>query len=267
MTTETQKRHELRVLLEYLGTTQRIGCINDGAEPPDFLVNFPDRTLAVEVTEYHRPRDGRERFTVREVEATWDQVRDCARGYCAVGWDEGYLSVWLELRQRRLPPRSEVSSFVKAVRDLIRQNRHLITRDPLYMDVCDSDSKLLASYLSTIRVRKARTYMEWDWNFSAGSVGTSDEEILSSLKGKLEGYRPVAGVDANVLLVSGWHGRMSQIIAPWLDRFRNYRALNTALAAGPFDEVAILCFTDRRLRWTRSEGWQSLHEGCAAGFD
>jgi len=99
--------------------------------------------------------------------------------------------------------------------------------------------------------------LEWDWNRNFAGVGTSDSEMVDVVSRKVVAYKPVEGAVQNVLIIVGWRGLLSEMIAPmgaW--QFAGFTRLNAMLSAGPFDQVAVLCTRD--LLWRRGAGWHEI---------
>ena len=99
--------------------------------------------------------------------------------------------------------------------------------------------------------------MEWDWNYEFAWVGSSNDELVSNLSGKLRLKRP-EDVDELHLVVAAdgptggsYIGYLSpELLDSWAD-------LNTALARSDYDVVAILNYQDTCI-WREGQGWSLI---------
>lgn len=258
MTRISQKEKERGILDAYFRAAETQYVIQEEREHPDFIVLAEGRRFGVEIIEYHVPQMENGGFTRRQVESGWERLREYVVEFRETHSEIDGLSVWLEFRSMRVPSTREVPGFVDAVAaEVAGLSSDVGPDEHHYHKVCSDSPAILQQYLSSIRIRVVSCYMEWDWNHSAGSVGTSDEEMLAVLEPKLSGYRAPDGIDSSHLVVAGWGGRMSEIISPLcVEQFAHFHGLNDALHKGPFDAVAILCFMN--LIWERGKGWREL---------
>lgn len=257
MTRPEQKREERAAVEQYLQATGFEGEVEDGADPPDFILTTDHKKVALEVTGYHQPLKTSEGHTRREVEAAWTEVRKYVVSYRERNSALGKLSVRLEFLRLSVPRTKEIASFVEAVTAEIVSNRAAINEKTYRVLIEESDAPILKKYLKCIRVREVDCYMEWDWNHDFAGVGTSDDEMMLAIGKKLTDYRRPEGVDENHLIVAGWGGHLSQVAAPMHEQeLASFKNLNQALEASAFDCVAILCFRD--FVWRRGLGWEPL---------
>jgi hypothetical protein len=235
------------------------GQIELGPEPPDFLIHANGKTIAVEITEYHQPLRTQQGHTRREVEAAWQRIREHVVTYREDKKDLDNLSVRLEFVSLSVPSTKERAAFVDAVHEKIKAVEKTISKKSNRMLIEDSDPAILRQYLKCVRVRSVSCYMEWDWNHDFAGIGTSDDEMMLAIGGKLRHYVPPKEIDENHLVIRGWGGRLSEIAAPvHEEQLASFRELNQALEASAFDCVAILDLRD--FVWRRGAGWVSLQE-------
>lgn len=258
MTRKTQKQRERAVLDYYMASTGINGSVEEGPEPPDYIVRSGDKAIAVEITEYHQPLRTAKGHTRREVEAAWHMVREHVVGFRKNVAELDKLSVGLEFIELAVPSTREIAPFVRAVADKIVAARSSIDDIFCYLRITDADPPILGRYLRSIRVRFADCYMEWDWNYDFGGVGTSDSEMMDAVGAKLAGYRRSQGVDESHLVIAGGGSLLSQIAAPiHEDELASFEELSRALEASAFDQVTI--FDIRDFVWRRGIGWRPLN--------
>lgn len=245
----------------YMDLVSLSGSLIAGGEPPDFVIQSQTGAIAVEVLEYHLPHRTAAGHTRREVESSWQALRDFVVEYRQKYPELDRLHVVLEFAGLLVPRKSELAAFVDAVRCLImptvKAARVAGDQGRKKVKVGDGQPTILRRYLTAVEVRLCQAYLEWDWNHEFARVGTSDDEMADVLSRKIATYRPVDGIAQNVLIVGGWRGLLSEVIAPmgaW--QFAGFTRLNAMLASGPFDQVAILCTRD--LLWERGAGWRDL---------
>lgn len=263
LTRVEQKREERAILDAYLRLTRQGGIVEDGPEPPDFLLCTESKRIAVEVTGYHQPLRTVEGHTRREVEAAWEQIREHVVSYREDKPALDGLSVRLEFLSLAVPKTKEIAGFVQAVSDKITAAGDAIGKQTRRFGIDETDVPILRKYLKCFRVRFVECYMEWDWNHDFAGIGTSDEEMMLAIGKKLAEYKPPANVDESHLIVAGWGGHLSEVAAPIHEmQLNSFRNLSKALEASAFDCVAILCFRD--FIWCRGIGWQPLAQPKSA---
>lgn len=233
------------------------GVVENGPEPPDFLVRTKSKVIGVEVTEYHQPLRTGGGHTRREVEAAWAKIREYVVDFRKSVPELDKLSVGLQFAALSVPSTQEIAPFVRAVNDKICAARGSIDRKFRYLQIVDTDPPILRKYLKSIRVRNANCYMEWDWNHDFAGIGTSDDEMVMAIGAKLRGYKPSNGIDENHLVIAGWGGLLSQVAAPLHEeQLNSFESLNCALRESAFDQVTLFDLKD--FVWRRGNGWQPL---------
>ena len=91
------------------------GTIEEGQEPPDFLVRVGDRQIGVEITEYHQPAHSGNRFKRSQVEAEWAKLRESVVDYRRDHDGLENLSVLLTFTDLSVPGRKHHDEFIRAV--------------------------------------------------------------------------------------------------------------------------------------------------------
>ena len=257
MTRSSQKQDERKILDAYLEARGLTGVVCDGPDPPDFLVEIDGSVFGFEVTEYHQPQKTTSGHTLRQVEDAWGKLRQYE-----IGWREDQpelknLNVLLNFADLRVPAGSEFQAFVTAAWAKIAEVRSLIGPEFTVIEIGSTDVPILRKYLRTIGVCAANCLMEWAWNYSVGSVGVSDEELLAIVKPKINSYCTRPDITSNRLIVAGFQSRLSQYAAPISAAQLNaFLQLNVALKAGPFDEVALLDIEN--FVWDKTHGWRKM---------
>lgn len=250
MTRDSQKQEERAVADQYLRLRGIIGTV-EASEHPDFLVTTAGGILGLEVTAYGHP-------VGREVESTWEGLLEFASTFRDGFPEINHLNVWLNFRLKYLPPRSQFPAFCEAVVVFLKRNKERATRSYLNIPVDPELDPLLARYVSKVTIRLGKIRMDWYWpSHSGGGVGTSDEELLAAVSKKLSTYQEPADVTESHLVVYGGGPGLSRIAAPWsTEQLEGFPLVNAALAAGPFEVVAVLDLRD--FLWTRGKGWSTL---------
>lgn len=259
MTRDSQKDHERLILEEYLRVRGLSADESEPREPPDFALKFGDEHVAVEVLEYFEPNVSGFGFSKKQVEETWEALKAYVRDFRETNNSLEGLSVSLEFKSYRLPAKRELPQFVSGIITQIESNREVIDDDFRYLNV-DAGRSFIGEYIKNICVRDVGIYMEWDWNFSIGSVGANEYDLLAATERKLVEYQRRSEFSEHHLVIAGWGGPgLSNIIAPLsAEQFNNYATLNERLKFGPFDVAAILCL--KNLIWEKGRGWCELRK-------
>ena len=256
MTRAVQKDRERGIVEFYLRIKGVSGKIIGKREPPDILLEMDGRVIGVEVTEYHQLQHTPHGHTRRQVEAAWKKICDYAAEYRSRNSLLDGLSVLLQFRELRVPSGSEVPGFVDALAREIEFVRPRLTDQTSCLRFGASSPSILSKYVVEVQVCVADCYMDLDWNYSTGRVGTSEEELVKIIGPKLD-YCPPPRVDESWLLVAGGAEISSTMGFLWAEKLSMYSRLNEKLASGPFDEVAVL--GRNYFRWSRLGGWEPLN--------
>jgi hypothetical protein len=262
MTRRTQKREERAVVGQYLQLRGLTGQLVEG-EHPDFTLHTANEVIGLEVTAYHGQTGNVSGQRARQVESSWDALREYSGGFRERHTEFNSLNVRLNFKERRLPPPSRFEAFCCAVADILRRNMNAFSRTYTDLRVEPNADALLDEYLSHITVSVTKAYLDWDWPaYMSGGIGTSDDELLAVVDKKLRTYRAPPAIRTSHLIIYGGGPGLSRIAAPFsAEQLEAFTKLNAALRAGPFAVVAILDLRD--FVWTRGAGWQQLGEGRA----
>lgn len=250
MTRSTQKLEERAILDRYLSVRGLAGVVRDGLEPPDLLVMIAGETFGCEITQYHTPQPTASGHTRRQVEAAWEELKNCEAG---TRTSPIKLNVFLNFTELRVPAgRKECREFIKEVRSLLAEAD--ISPE---LKIGPGSPKILREYLLSIYVEKVNCWMEWDWNHIVARVGVSEDELFEVIEPKLRACRRIPRIDKNHLIVAGFSSNLSEFVAIIsAQQLNGYARLNAALEAGEFDEVAII---DRyNFVWTKTDGWRKV---------
>ena len=257
MTRTSQKADERWAAERYLALRGITGSLIDGPEPPDFLLSIDGALIAIEVTEYHRPRVAGQRHSRREVEAAWERFVDWTSERRTGTDNLSRLSVHLEFREARLPPPKAWPEFFAAICGVINSVRSALTEEFVHIKFDHSHPPLLVEYLARMRLRPVRAYLDWNWNFSAGGIGTSDEELCEVVRAKCGRDGDPDQYSDYWLIISGGGARLSQIAAPIsAAQLMSFSQLAELLNRSRFSCVAMLDIRD--FHWQRGLGWAAL---------
>jgi hypothetical protein len=236
---EQQKAAERGIAEQYLAVRAiRGGLLLPGSEPPDFVLELGNERIGLEVTEYHDPTPTPSGHTRRVVEAEWEALREVVVAYREQHPELDDLSVILTFPMLAVPPRRDHQAFVAAVSALVTANRDRISERWTDLLVAGDQPPVLRNFLSRIAVRRARSYLEWDWNHMVAGIGTNEHELLANIRPKLGYIAPDGLTSSRLIVAGGW--RHSEIVAAWTaEQLNGFHQLNAALQAGPFEELAI----------------------------
>lgn len=255
LTKTSQKERERNILDFYLGKMNIQGSVS-GQERPDFIVEA-DKTIGIEITEYHQPIHSGHQFSRTKVEAEWKKIREKIVKYRENLSDLDRLSVYLEFKHLSVPPSGKQLSFIRAVRTEIMAAQPTLTNKYLDIQIKDSHPPILLKYLRTIRVRRCNSYMEWDWNHDLAGVGTSENELLEILKGKVTLEKPPQMDEMHLVIAGDGISAGSYIGMLRVEWLQNWNKLNEALERSAYTKVVILNIENMCI-WQRCMGWFSL---------
>lgn len=250
MTRPAQKQEEKRWLEWYLAKANIEATIIGAAEPPDFIVRMGEggATVGIELTSYTQAHSG-EGPSLRQTETAWrsflDHVRTVRGQYPSLSG----ISVWLKFKDGLMPPRREYDRIVEEVAALATADvpsDAFVYRKP--------SSPALAMYISHVRLRKVRCYIDWTYDGTVGSVGVTDSEIANVVTAK-NGKVEKGVLDALWLIVYGGV-TISQMLDYIHDDMDSFTGTLKAMQDGPFDRL-VLIGPDIRW-WEAASGWQRI---------
>lgn len=248
MTRPAQKEEERQWVEWYLTKAGIEATIIDAAEPPDFIVRIGEggTTVGIELTSYTQAHAGKGPSR-RQTEAAWRSFLDHVRAVRSQYPSLSGTSVWLKFKE---PPRREYDRLVEEVAALVTADvppDAFVYRKP--------SSPALAKYVSHVRLRKVRCYMDWTYDGAAGSVGVTDSEIAAIVAAK-NGKVEKGALDALWLIVYGGI-TISQMLDYIHDDMDSFSGTLKALQDGPFDRL-VLIGPDIRW-WEAASGWQTIN--------
>jgi len=247
---DDKKRKELFYLKPFLklyGVSPIKITLN--VESPDFIINYSGKKIGIELTEYHSLIEisGHSR---REVESNWEKIQK--KIYENVKLDNELIGthVLMFLRKIILPSQVEIPSFID---ELINCTKIFIVEDKKSSLVPET-YKILNKYIDRIDISKINdtSFLKWECDINAGSIGLTEEGLLSIIESKInkgERYR-LRGVNELWLLVVFGH-RISQSVPPRLKyKLEEFTVLNSILSISSYNYVFLYLYMyDVIYRW------------------
>jgi hypothetical protein len=246
---EQEKAH-VENLLSHLGISYHL--LVKGEDPPDILVVAKDRSIAVEVTEYHQTQDMRNR------ESAWEDIGKRIahkRKSSHVVLDK--LHFYLRFKEGPLPSKGKRDLFVTALLELARDESKSAQSKKRSKTF---ESGILSRYLNSIDIEPSPNYWRWNSNVEGGSVGLRECELLRAVKSKKD-KQPTSGLgrEKTWLLIAGGF-RTSQFMGIFdVHDLGEYGLLQRELEENHFGEVYLLPYFENLLfKWTFNNGWESV---------
>jgi len=256
---DNKKRKELYYLEPFLklyGVSPT--KINLNVESPDFIINYSDKKIGIELTEYHSLQEvlGHSR---REVESNWERIQ--GKIYEKIKLDKELMGthVLMFLRKIILPSQGEISSFIE---ELINCTKLFIVEDKKSSLVPEA-YKILNKYIDQIDVSKINdtSFLKWECDINTGSIGLKEKELLNVITPKISKDKIyyLKNLDELWLLVTfGW--RISQSAPPRLKyKLEEFKTLNLVLSKSSYTHVFLyLHWYDVIYRWPN---WEKFGKG------
>jgi len=247
---DNKKREELFYLepfLELYGVSPT--KITLDVESPDFIINYSDKKIGIELTEYHSliETSGHSR---REVESNWEKLQ--GEIYEKVKLDKELVGICVSIFFRKifLPSRREILAFID---ELINCTKAFIIKDKKSVLVPEK-YKILNKYVDEIDIYKigGKSHPRWNSNLNVGFIGLTEEGLLSIIESKInkvERYR-LRGLNELWLLVIFGH-RISQSVPPRLKyKLEEFKTLNSILRKSSYNYVFLFLYMyDVIYRW------------------
>jgi hypothetical protein len=227
-------------------------------ESPDFIIDYSGKKIGIELTEYHSLLNilGHSR---REVEGNCEKLQGEIYEKIKLDKELMGISVLIFLRKVYLPSRKDIPTFIN---DLINCTKELILESKKSILVLEK-YKILSKYVDQIDIYKieVNSHLKWESNLNVGSVGLTEEGLISIIESKInkvERYR-LRGVNELWLLVVFGH-RISQSIPPRLKyKLEEFRILNSILSKSSYNYVFLYLYMyDVIYRWPN---WIKFGEG------
>jgi len=247
---DNRKRKELFYLepfLELYGVSPTKITLN--VESPDFIINYSDKKIGIELTEYHSliETSGHPR---REVESNWEKLQ--GEIYEKVKLDKELMGICVSIFFKKvfLPSRRESSPFID---ELINCTKIFILKGKSSVLVPEK-YKILSKYADEIDIYKigGNSYLKWNSNLNVGFIGLTEEGLLSMIESKInkgERYR-LRDLNELWLLVVFGH-RISQSVPPRLKyKLEEFKTLNSILRKSSYNYVFLFLYMyDVIYRW------------------
>jgi hypothetical protein len=256
--TRSEKKERERFYASQWLLRRRIAARLEDHEHPDFVVQYGAERLGIEIVEYHGGTLGRGGSKGRQVEASWDALRDYSDDFRERTPDIDRVGVRLHFKEYRMPPPRSFEDFCNAVAELVRKSGRVVDKVKLAVKLDPVLHPLLADYLIGVELFGRSYWSHWEWPaYMNGSIGTTDEELHAVVADKLATYNAPAGINSSHLVIVGGGPALTRIAAPVSAlHLSTYSKLNRALNNGPFASVATLCLRD--FIWSKDEGWKDF---------
>ncbi|MFO8013815.1 MAG: hypothetical protein R6X20_10985 [Phycisphaerae bacterium] len=244
-------------------------------DPPDVRVEFVDKVIGVEVTDYHRDLTDnssalrRQEARIDEIGMAFDQVRQRFPEVKADGrvfFRKGGRGVGGVSPDRLvlMPGRSDVEAFVTELFTYVQSHADEITASRQVFDTFTHDFPLLKRYAEELEVRRYSWTPIWNFDPRAKTHGFAGAQWVQHVRRKAERIRQQQSKHPErlnryheiwLLLTAG--PRSSQSVAATLDHFAGDNELLEELEASPFDAVFVYqCWEGMPLyKWRRRDGW------------
>jgi len=222
-------------------------------EAPDFRVTSEGRRLGVELTYYRSSEAGPGAVPRRNVEALWKSLDN--RLWETVVQHLPRFTGILFFKELKVPrTKEEVSQFTADLESLLDNTSSPTDSDTTVSEFGD-EYPALGKYLRDFVYWTSPVMAGWGSNITAGAIGTTEGELIETVRDKCLHDRP-GQVDEFWLLVhGGW--RISENLG-WIfvENLEDYEELNKLLQKSRFDRVLIYAWDDGRvLSWRPGSGW------------
>jgi hypothetical protein len=167
-------------------------------ESPDFLIKL-DKDIGLEMVAYHSAAKGKADRPRRLIEEEWRLFQDIimteVEKYGALTETYGHLA----FRELEIPSRKEYDKFLK---ELIDASLKMVSAGTQHYHPEENHPQLI-KYLSSFSLEKVGCYITWDWNHNAALVGLTEDELIKTIRPKIEKAMKYSGesIDENWLLV------------------------------------------------------------------
>ena len=249
---EKEERFYLDKFLSLIGING--AEIARGYDPPDFIVSYGDKRIAVEVTEFHSDSKGENGHPRRVIEEAWKNLSEIVTVERKSFTELNDISCYLWFDKFIIPSKKEHPAFAK---ELVSFVKDMLFQTPEVQIECrafSSDKRLLSKYLKKLSIKRVGCYITWSWNYSGGMVGLNESEFKGVVERKLNS---IGGTFDEIwlLIVSGVE--ISQCMGlPHIEELREFSTVNDLLKKGLHSNVFIYQYMfNRILEWTKQNGW------------
>ncbi len=222
-------------------------------ESPDCSIELKGEKIGVEITEFHSHTKGSKGHMRRAIEEEWDRLQKLIMSDVNKHNELQETYGWLRFKELNLPTRREYKDFIDELilfsLEMLRSNKKEASPSNKY--------KTLVYYLAEIHVEKVNCYITWDWNYTAGSVGLSEKELIDTVKGKLEkvsNYKLKPFDKLWLVIVSGF--QISQSMGVRLtNKLNTFEQCNAFLKQSGYNNIYIYQYVFDVAYKFKKEGW------------
>jgi hypothetical protein len=226
------ERFYLDRFFDLLGETpERIQC----EEAPDFVVDFRQTKIGIEITEFHSNIKGEKGWPRRLVEEAWEYLRKEIMKEVEKYEELKNTKGFLFFKNLELPPDSLYKEFLG---ELVQLSIEMI-KSGLREINPGLNYPLLNKYLKKFCLEKVDFYISWEWNHIVSFIGLSELELINAVEPKFDkatDYRKTH-IDALwLIIVSGV--RLSQTMPiPLKNKLDSFSQLDSLLKASMYEKV------------------------------
>ena len=247
---DDKKSKELVYLKEFL-KLYRISPIKIyfDVESPDFIINYSDKKIGIELTEYHSLQEvlGHSR---REVESNWKRIQ--GEIYEKIKLDKELTGVrtLIFLKKVYLPSRGEIPLFID---ELIDCTKELIVEGKKSVLVPEK-YKILSKYVDKIDIYKigGNFHLKWESNLNVGFVGIKEEELIKTIIPKIKKTEKYFLKELDELwLLIAFGPLISQTVQPRLKfKLEEFKTLNSIIGKSSYNNIFLYLYLyDVIYRW------------------
>jgi hypothetical protein len=178
-----KKNEELHYLKTFLTLyTLSKAKIIANTESPDFIIDYLNKKIGIELTTYHSLPD-LEEYSKREVESNWERLQ--SNIFKRVQIENGLAGVFVNIsfRKKLMPSSREKEYFIDELIGFVKTNLHKETESFSIL----ADDKPLNKYVRKIIIKKINVtqHLKWNSNINVGSIGLHKESLLSIVRSKI----------------------------------------------------------------------------------
>jgi pyridoxal phosphate enzyme (YggS family) len=229
---KNKKQIELFYLMNFLRLLNIVPDEIIGDEAPDFVLKFRGEKIGVELTGFHKSRNGQPR---RAIEENWNLLRKSIME--SVRSNQLLENTFGEIyfMTLEIPSKREFRLFID---ELIRISLYMINNGINEISTF-AEYPLLNRYLSKFQLEKTGIYIAWDWNHNVTWVGLSEEELIKSIEKKSLANYKAQNIDEVWLIIISGH-ELSQAMGVHLDyKLNNFNKFNSLLMQSKYNRVFI----------------------------
>ena len=223
--------------------------INLNVESPDFIINYSDKKIGIELTEYHSLREilGHSR---REVESNWKRLQ--GKIYEKVKLDKKLMGICVSIFFRKifLPSRRESLLFID---ELINCAKVFIMKGEKSVLVPEK-YKILRKYVDEIDIYKnvSNSHLRWNSNLNVGFIGLKEEELIKTITPKIKKAEEYFQKELDELwLLIAFGPLISQTVQPRLKlKLEEFKTLNSIISKSSYNYIFLYLYLyDVIYRW------------------